>query len=440
MMTSNTVATIKSNLPNDPWLQQRYRAQRERADRFLTKPVGIYQFKGTDGLLDVSRQVLERVATLALVYRIEGDKKYLDRCWAELDAAAHFRDWDPHRFLSTAEMTAAFAIGYDWLYDAWTKEQRQVLRQAIINFGLKPGLSAYATQSWPSKAGNHNVVCNGGLALGALAIADESPEICGKILARGLASVPRCLAQFAPDGAWPEGPMYWGYATEYESMYLDSLKTACGTEFGLGDIPGVSNGGWFPLYDNGPADGSFNFADAEEDRDPRCGPQFFWLARRFHEPRYAQYEMEHPNGRVSALDVIWGAGIDHHAWQTIEPDRYFRGVEVATMRDRWDDPRAWFVGFKAGANTVGHAHLDVGSFVLETKGVRWAIDLGPDDYDLPGYFDDHGGGRRWTYYRLRAEGPQHARYQSGKRARPRPQRRGQNHFLHEHAARRGTHG
>jgi hypothetical protein len=33
-------------------------------------------------------------------------------------------------------------------------------------------------------------------------------------------------------------------------------------------------------------------------------------------------------------------------------------------------------------------------------GERWAVDLGSDDYNLPGYF----GSRRYDYYRLRAEG------------------------------------
>jgi hypothetical protein len=403
MMTTNTIATIKSNLPNDPWLQQRYRRQKDRADRFLNEPVSIYRLHGRDDLVDISRQVLERVTTLALVYRMEGDKKYLDRCWLELDAAAHFHDWGPRQFLDTAEMTAAFAIAYDWLYDAWTEDQRQVLRQSIINLGLQPGLSAYATQHWPHQVDNHNTVNNGGLILGALAIADESPEIAGKILARAIASDPYSLSQFAPDGAWPEGPMYWDYTTEYESMSLDSLETACGTDFGLGDIPGVDQGGWFPLYDNGHADGSFNYADADDDHLIRSGPQLLWMARRFHDPQLAQYERDFPHGRVTALDVIWGAGLDHQPWQTIAPDRCFHGVELATMRDGWDKPNGWFVGFKAGSNDIGHAHLDVGSFVLETKGVRWAIDLGPDDTDLPGYSDDDGG-QRWTYYRLRAEG------------------------------------
>ena len=81
-------------------------------------------------------------------------------------------------------------------------------------------------------------------------------------------------------------------------------------------------------------------------------------------------------------------------------DRYFRGVEVATFRSSWDDPQAIFVGFKAGDNRAGHSHLDLGSFILEAQGVRWALDLGGDDYNLPGYFDRN----RWDYYRLRAEG------------------------------------
>jgi hypothetical protein len=125
------------------------------------------------------------------------------------------------------------------------------------------------------------------------------------------------------------------------------------------------------------------------------------MARRFHEPRYAQYQKDCQTGRGSALEMLWGPGIERRSWQTTDPDRYFREVEVAMMRDRWDDTNSWFVGFKAGSNGVDHSHLDVGTFVLEAKGVRWAIDLGPDDYDLPGYFDNK---QRWTYYRLRAEG------------------------------------
>jgi hypothetical protein len=70
------------------------------------------------------------------------------------------------------------------------------------------------------------------------------------------------------------------------------------------------------------------------------------------------------------------------------------------MRSSWDVPRAWFVGFKGGDNKVNHSHADLGTFVLDALGYRWATDLGSDDYNLPGYF----GKQRFDYYRLKTEG------------------------------------
>jgi hypothetical protein len=81
-------------------------------------------------------------------------------------------------------------------------------------------------------------------------------------------------------------------------------------------------------------------------------------------------------------------------------DRYFRNAEVVTMRSGWNDRDAIFIGFKAGDNKANHSNLDLGTFVLDALGCRWAVDLGADNYNLPAYF----GNKRWTYYRMRAEG------------------------------------
>jgi hypothetical protein len=85
---------------------------------------------------------------------------------------------------------------------------------------------------------------------------------------------------------------------------------------------------------------------------------------------------------------------------TLPLDRYFSGVSVVTMRSEWKNPHAAFVGFKGGDNRVNHGQLDLGSFVFDANGIRWAVDLGPDDYNIPGYF----GKQRWDYYRNRTEG------------------------------------
>ena len=80
-------------------------------------------------------------------------------------------------------------------------------------------------------------------------------------------------------------------------------------------------------------------------------------------------------------------------------DAWFQGVNVAFLRSSWTDPNAIFVGVKGGDNKANHSHLDLGTFVLDAGGQRWAMDLGSDNYNLPQYF----GKLRWTYYRLRTE-------------------------------------
>tara|TARA_B100001971_G_scaffold215152_1_gene258424 strand:+ start:14550 stop:15500 length:951 start_codon:yes stop_codon:yes gene_type:complete len=53
---------------------------------------------------------------------------------------------------------------------------------------------------------------------------------------------------------------------------------------------------------------------------------------------------------------------------------------VAFHRSSWTDPKASFVAIKGGSPSVGHAHMDVGQFVMESDGVRWAVDLGTQPY------------------------------------------------------------
>ncbi|MCX6925073.1 MAG: heparinase II/III family protein [Verrucomicrobia bacterium] len=368
------------------------------AQALLSKPPSRYEIPDGLRLLATSRRVLQRVYTLALLNRLDGDPHYIERAWQELAAATKFPDWNPRHFLDTAEMTHAFAIGYDWLYDAWTPEQRATLREAMVEKGLKPALKLYRAQTWWTTAHhNWNQVCNGGIGMGALALAEVEPELAGEILHDALESIQLAMAEFAPDGAWKEGPGYWNYATDYNVVFLAGLQTALGRDFGLSRIGAFEQTGLFPLYLTGPLGRTFNYADGGD--NTLFAPQMFWLARRFKQPVLAWYERRATS--PSALDLLWfdPEGSSPKA-AGLPLDKYFRGAEVAVLRSDWDNPKAVFVGFKAGDNKANHSHLDLGSFVFDAAGVRWAMDLGADNYNLPGYF----GGQRWNYYRLRAEG------------------------------------
>jgi len=126
---------------------------KKSADQHLSAPVSKYEKPDGRRLLSVSRRVLDRVRTLAMVYRLEDDPRYADRAWRELEAAAAFQDWNPSHFLDTAEMTHAFALGYDWLYDCWSEDQRRVLREAVVSKGLREGLRVYESRKgWPRRS------------------------------------------------------------------------------------------------------------------------------------------------------------------------------------------------------------------------------------------------------------------------------------------------
>lgn len=402
LASTQDFATLKKRVSEDPGLKLWYTSLKRKADGILGQPVSTYQKPDGIRLLDTSRRVLDRIYTLALVFRLSGDIRYLERTWRELDSAADFPDWNPSHFLDTAEMTHAFAIGYDWLYESWSEQRRASLRLAMVEKGLRPALKAYDAKPpafWVTAAHNWNLVCNGGIGMGALALMREEPTLAGEVLRRAVQSLQSAMPTFAPDGGWNEGPGYWAYATQYLTTFVAAAETSLGTDFGLLQAPGLSETGLFPIYLTGPMGRTFNFADGHDSRVR--APWMFWLASRYRRPVYAWYGQQ--AAAPSAQDVLWhGSPAESPAVAGLPLDKHFRGVGVVTLRSTWGDNNATFVGFKAGDNKANHSHLDLGSFVLDALGVRWALDLGSDNYNLPGYFDQKKG--RWTYYRMRAEG------------------------------------
>ena len=319
----------------------------ERAQRILDQPPSKYEIPDGLRLLSTSRRALDRVQTLALLYRLDGDKRNVERAWKELEAAADFPDWNPRHFLDTAEMTHAFAIGYDWLYDAWTVEQRATLRAAMIEKGLKPALASYRGTAnygwWMKSRHNWNQVCNGGIGVGALAIGDEEPALAGEILEAALKSIQLAMAEFAPDGAWSEGPGYWNYATSYNVVFLAALERALGTDFGLSGLPAFADTGLFPIYITGPLGRTFNYADGSD--GTIRAPQMFWLAGTFERPAYLRYQRAIASAQP--LDLLWyNPRLDQPSAEPLPLDKYFRSAEVVTMRSAWDDRDALFVAFK----------------------------------------------------------------------------------------------
>lgn len=382
----------------------------KESDRLQTIPVVEYKLVGPRLRTQV-RRVLDRVGTLALMYRLTLREPYLRRAIGELRAAANFRDWNPAVFTETAEMAHAFALGYDWLYNALSTDERAWIRDAAVTKAIDPAIQIYQQATgWPHDHYDVNMVSNSGLGLAALALAgdkindaDEAVTAkCSSVLKSAFESLPHGLMTYGVEGTWPEGMAYWESVTRYASAFFSALQTALGNDYGLSAFHGVDRAGRFRIHMTGPFGKVFNFGDSPDEIG--TSPEMFWMAKRFTVPQYAWSEQKtlDRSGHPDAYDLAWfeaNAKSPQQSGPAWGPDAIFRGLDIVCFRSGWDDPNAIYLAVKGGDNKDPHAHLDLGSFVMDAGGVRWAADLGPDDYDLPGYF----GRQRWNYYRTRTE-------------------------------------
>ena len=415
LATAADFAALPTRAAQDPLLAATLAHVRQQAELFLTESVVKRRLVGPR-LLGQPPRAIDHVLTCALAFRITGDRRYRDRAVKEMAAVAAFTDWNPNDFLNVAELATALALGYDWLYPDLTDHERGTIRRALLEKALVFAPAAYARGGPTSKRlwfvterNNWNQVCNGGLLAAALALADEEPGLARTVIAGVRQSLPVEVAAYEPDGAYPEWPSYWSYGTGYDVLALAMLDSALGSRFGLDESPAFRRTAVYRLAVQSPTGLAFNYCDGGPELE--ASPAYAWLARHFGPPAAVVHSRA-----LLALAAARKAGASggdrffalHALWLPPEPaaripapdlplDLHFRGpADLAIFRSAWGDPQALFVGFKAGDNSASHSHLDLGSFVLDADGVRWAIDLGADDYILPGYF----GARRWTYFRL----------------------------------------
>lgn len=385
LMNDALAKTVRDRIASDATAGALFALLREDGDTVMKRPPSEFQKQGRR-LLSVSREVLRRILYLSFLYRMTDEPGYATRALAEAEAAAAFPGWNPTHFLDVAEMTTALAIAYDWLHSELSEDQEALLRNAILDMGIAP---SYLTRhGWVRGHNNWNQVCHGGMVLGALALAEHEPDLAAHVIVRALDGLPYAMRTYEPDGVYVEGPSYWEYGTEYNALLIEALETALGSDFGLSDAEGFRKSGAFPLYMTGPMGLQFNFADCGQRSGPYIGP--YWFARRWQDPGILWFEEQwvqklirkEASGRSRFFPLL----LIYRAFETFSPPGqplHWKGEgknPVAVHRSSWTDPNAVFLAIKAGTPSAPHGHMDIGSFVLEADGVRWAVDFGMESY------------------------------------------------------------
>lgn len=375
---------IKSRMSGDEVLAGCAAGVKKAADDFLKVELPVRRIKDGRRLAPIHTDVLKQVTALSMAYRLFGDAKHLEKAQAIMCAAARFSDWNPSHFLDTAELSFALALGYDWLYSDLAPDARRQIRAAIVEKGLDASIAVPEPRRSLSNWGQ---VCSGGIVAAALAVAEDEREKCECILADVKKWMPEIMKMYLPNGSYPEGPEYWRYGTGYNVILIAVLESALGTDFGFASMPAFEMTGSYPDLLTGPAGEFYNYSDNRVKRIPSW--YVWWFAQRYGKPGMvdlferaalekclARQEADtvspmmlfcyFPRKGTPAVDLplAWRAGGE---------------TDLSVQRSSWNAD-ARYAAIKGGKTVSPHGHMDGGSFIYESKGVRWACDLGREEY------------------------------------------------------------
>ena len=387
-------------------------------------PPMAYELDEEDSILPISREVISRTVILGCAWQVTGDEKYAERAWLELENVCSYNDWCTGHFLATAEMALAVAIGYDWFFDYLTAEQKTLLAEKTLEYAVEPALSKNYLKNWFTWSKNNwNSICYSGVGIACMAFAEYFPDEAAEFLSMCYANMTIAYENFIPGGVYAEGPGYSNSGMNSIVYFVATSKNYFGSDYGLSEKDGFRELGNFPAYITTPT-GVFNFGD---NKNRMCfTPVLHWYAAEYDSPLLAVYQMwdmpeafspdtsanveRSGSGKEDALSLLWydrsytaeSSDFSSEPLSVYLPSAV--GQELVLMRSAYLDENATFAGIKSGYNFINHGDLDIGTFVFDSQGERWAEELGPNGYDAPGYFNNLPAGGRWKNYCKRAEG------------------------------------
>lgn len=368
----------------------------------------------------VQNEVGLGIAEAAFIYKMTGDKKYLNAAKKYMDAAVSYDIWGysynkPNVDLAAGHLLYGMGWAYDLLYNDLTDEERAKYREKLIKqarllydfFKPKNGKTYAYSQ-------NHTFIPISGLAVTAYALMDETDE------AKNWAAVSRAifdrvLATYTEDGYFYESMEYWIFSTPWLVHYMDAHLAATGENL-YETTPGFKMAHKYVAHITLPG-GEFNFDygdiyagpvtrsrkgnDYERERiNGRFRTNYnilYNLANRYQNGEaQGVADWLKSKGQVNAEEIwtfIWhNQNIKPVPIERQEKRHYFKDHEIVFWRDSWADDATAF-SFKAGppeghATTAkvkafpdwrlssGHAHPDAGSFIIWSNGKYLTGDSG----------------------------------------------------------------
>jgi len=415
VLTEENEADLKVRLKTDPLIQNVYRgikldAEKVFEDRIINLDIPLEE-RSQDNQLDISRDLLHRINVLSTVYRMEGERRILDRIDEEVIAACNFPTWNPKHFLDVGEMCLGIAMAVDWVGHDLPSSTVELAKRSLIEKGIHVSWPDDGSNPhWAYGHNNWNQVCHGGLVAASIVVAELDPELAAKTIHRAIDGMANALDSYGPDGVYPEGATYWGYGTSFSVVTAAMFESAFGTDFGIFDYPGFKESAVFRMLCDAPSGLLYNFCDCGERSGQSGDVTLAWFATKTGNKRFLETEKfllgPEQGGRTSrlaGLSMVWIAQFEETSEEDLPTEWKADGSNpIVFFHGGANDPNQYYFGGKGGRGGVSHGNMDGGSFVFELDGVRWSVDPGMTgrygriERTGFGLWDTRQEGDRWT--------------------------------------------
>lgn len=408
-ITESRILKLKEQIKADEFTKKIYDNIKIQATQQKRKPLPAYS---EDYGLYSTTHWNEWIENMMLVYWIEGESDFLKRSKEVILALASWPDYGKHSSLSWSRAEIALAVGYDWLYNDLSSEEKAIVKNALIkcmnhDLAIYKGESEYSgtmMTGWPTWGNNFTTQGNEGVAYAVMAVWDEEEALAMDMLRYFFRSVEYAMEFLKPDGGAYEGIGYLlaGSVQEAANAFLNIINDT-GKDYGYMQLRCFRDALENLVYMDG-ADGIYNFGD--EVWKKKIGNLYnqFWMGQHISERVY-NYRKDllenYSDGgeNVSALDILYYDPDFIPATESAELGKYYRGPEYMAVRSSWDKETANFLGFKGGIGSGTHTHRDLGSFIWEANGVRFFAEHGKSQYSYA-----NKGVQASEIYTMRAEG------------------------------------
>ena len=416
--TKDKIAKIKEYaFGKDEFLTEQYSLVKAEADKLLTtnlfnmdEQLASKAQNNTNAMLSYTHTL-----TLGLVYLVEGDERYAQRAYDQIEYLCSLDSWGELQLIDNVQFAWAVGFCYDWLYDWLNVEQREFLVSNLRRLHLDMASDVFKN---PKKAeykdsfyqaffveSNHGLMDTSCTFLAAMAIADTDMDFATELMALSQKQFNTPVSKLYPDGQWYEGYSYWGYVGPYVARFMQSMKGAFGHCFGYDEVDFIKKSADFPIYLTS------DFAALTTDnshfqKSVSPNPIYYTigaLANDHNLQTLSVNQVKKFKNPDAVFVLMYDPTKNYDGEVKLNLDKHFRSVDDVTMRSSFDGSQNTFAAMHVRPDIVdvstqnGMAHRGSIS-AFDALGERWISDMGRETY-----YSGYWGNDHFKWYRTRTE-------------------------------------